>query len=132
LLVLGFLIAAQLAAEGPRVRQTTQERTPLIETALGLQNQQDALKARILQLRTQIGQLEAQGQGSDARVKQLNDDLEQARIAAGLIPLEGPGIVFRLEDAGGPGGGADALVSARDIRTVVEELWLAGAEAVAV
>ena len=37
LLALGFLIAAQLASEGPRVRYTTQERTPLVETATGLQ-----------------------------------------------------------------------------------------------
>jgi uncharacterized protein YlxW (UPF0749 family) len=131
LLVLGFLIAAQLAAEGPRIRYTTQERSTLIETTLGLQSQQDALKARILDLRNQIGQLEAQGPGSDARVKQLNTDLQDARIASGLIAVEGPGVVFRLEDAGGPGG-ADALVTARDIREVVEELWLAGAEAVAV
>ena len=132
LLVLGFLIAAQLRAEGPLVRYTTQERSPLIETALGLQTQQDALKAQILDLRTQIGQLEAQGPGSDARVKQLNDDLQQARIAAGLIALEGPGLVFRVSDATGPGGGADQLVSAADIRILVNELWLAGAEAVAV
>jgi uncharacterized protein YlxW (UPF0749 family) len=132
LLVLGFLIAAQLAAEGPRVRYSTQESSTLIETALGLQHQQDALKAQILDLRNQIGQLEAQGPGADAQVKQLNDDLEQARIAAGLIAMTGPGIVFQLQDAGTPGGGADTLVSAQDIRTVVEELWLAGAEAVAV
>jgi len=132
LLVLGFLIAAQLAAEGPQVSYSTQERTTLIQTALGLQQQQDALKAQILDLRDQIGQLEAAGPGSDAQVKQLNDALEQARIGAGLIALQGPGIVFRLEDASGPNPGADSLVTAGDIRTVVSELWLAGAEAVAV
>jgi uncharacterized protein YlxW (UPF0749 family) len=132
LLVLGFLIAAQLRAEGPLVRYTTQERSPLIETALGLQRAQDALKQQILDLRTQIGQLEAEGPGSDARVKALNDELQQARIAAGLIAMQGPGIVFKLADAGGPGGGADQLVSAADIRILVTELWLAGAEAVAV
>lgn len=132
LLVLGFLIAAQLRAEGPLVRYTTQERSPLIETALGLQRAQDALKQQILDLRTQIGQLEAEGPGSDARVKALNDELQQARIAAGLIAMQGPGVVFKLADAGGPGGGADQLVSAADIRILVTELWLAGAEAVAV
>lgn len=132
LLVLGFLIAAQLAAEGPRVRYTTQERSTLVETALGLQAEQNDLKARILDLRTQIGQLEVQGPGSDALVRQLNADLEAARIAGGLVALQGPGIVFRLEDAGAAGGGADSLVTARDVRIVVEELWLAGAEAIAV
>ncbi len=54
LLTLGFLIAAQLRAEGPRIRYTTQERSPLVETALGLTADQDALKARILELNDQI------------------------------------------------------------------------------
>lgn len=136
LLGLGFLIAAQLASEGPRVRYTTQERTPLVETATGLQAQQDELKSRLLDLRTQIGQIEGAGHGSAEVVRALNDELEQARIAAGLIPLTGTGIVLQLEDSLQPvAGGAsedDYLVGARDIRTVVEQLWLAGAEAVAV
>ena len=132
LLVLGFLIAAQLAAEGPRVRYTSQERTPLIETAIGLQAQQDALRAQILELRAAIGDLEADEPGSEALVLELNAALEHARIAGGLIQLTGPGIVFRLEDAENPGDATDALVTARDIRTLVQELWLAGAEAVSI
>ena len=132
LLVLGFLIAAQLAAEGPRVRYTTQERSPLVEAAIGLQDQQDALKARILALRSRIGTLEAQGPGSAASLKDLYAQLEQARIGAGLIALQGPGVVFKLEDGNQPGAGSDALVSAHDLRVLVQELWLGGAEAIAI
>ena len=136
LLALGFLIAAQLASEGPRVRYTTQERTPLVETVNELQTQQDALKARILDLRSQIQVVEGQGEGSAVQVRQLNDRLQQARIAAGLIPLTGTGIVIQLEDSKEPvppdGSDADYLVGSRDIRLVVEELWGAGAEAIAV
>ena len=136
LLGLGFLIAAQLAAEGPRVRYTTQERSPLIETATQLQRRQDELKARILQLRDQIQTTEHAGEGSAQLVGELNDQLQEARIAAGLIPLTGTGIVLQLEDSGEPvAPGADAgdyLVGARDLRSVVEELWAAGAEAIAV
>jgi uncharacterized protein YlxW (UPF0749 family) len=132
LLVLGFLIAAQLAAEGPRVRYTTQERSPLVEAAVGLQDQQEALKARILELRSKIGTLEAQGPGSAASLKDLYGQLEQARIGAGLIALQGPGVVFKLEDGSRPGAGDDALVSAHDLRILVDELWLGGAEAVAI
>jgi uncharacterized protein YlxW (UPF0749 family) len=136
LLGLGFLIAAQLAAEGPRVRYTTQERSPLIETATQLQRRQDELKARILQLRDQIQTTEHAGEGSAQLVRQLNDELQRARIAAGLIPLTGTGIVLQLEDSNEPvAPGADAadyLVGARDLRSVVEELWAAGAEAIAV
>jgi uncharacterized protein YlxW (UPF0749 family) len=132
LFALGFLIAAQLAAEGPRVRYASQERSSLVETVLTLQAQQEVLKSRILALRHDIGVLEAEGPASDALLKSLNADLEEARIAAGLISLQGPGLVFRLEDSGQPGAVADSLVSAKDIRIVVEELWLAGAEAVSI
>ena len=59
LLVLGFLVAAQFAAEGPRVRYSTEERAPLVETALRLQSQQESLKSVILGVRNHIAQLEA-------------------------------------------------------------------------
>jgi uncharacterized protein YlxW (UPF0749 family) len=136
LFVLGFLIAAQIRAEGPRVRYTTQERSPLVETAIGLQNSQDALKAQILDLNEKIRDIQQRGQGSAAAVRQLNDELEQARIAAGLVALQGPGLVLQLNDSPNPAPSgasqADYLVTGDDLRIVVEELWLAGAEAVAV
>ncbi len=136
LLSLGFLIAAQLRSETPRVSYATNERVPLVETAQGLQTQQDALKQRLLDLRASIQGVESQGQGSAAAVQQLDDQLRQARIEAGLTALQGPGLVLQLRDSTNvvpPGGNpTDYLVSARDIRTVVEELWLAGAEAVSV
>ena len=50
------------------------------------------------------------------------------------MALEGPGIVLQLEDSQvpvAPGGSVgDYRVAARDLRPVVEELWLAGAEAI--
>ena len=129
LLVLGFLIAAQITGEGPRIRYTSQERSPLIETALGLQTQQEALSAQIVELRRRIGDLEAQDPGAADSLRRLYADLEQARLAAGLIPISGPGLAFRIED-GTPGAGIDALATAQDVRVLVEELWLAGAEAI--
>ena len=136
LLFLGFLIAAQLASEGPRVRYTTQERSPLVETATQLQDRQEALKARIVELRAQIQAAEQAGAGSAALVSELNDALQQARIAAGLIPLAGTGIVLQLEDSSEPPAAdanpSDYLVGARDLRTVVGELWASGAEAIAI
>jgi uncharacterized protein YlxW (UPF0749 family) len=136
LLALGFLIAAQLAAQGPRIRYTSQERTPLVETATELQRQHDDLRDQIADLRAQITTLEEQGQGTTQLVRELNDQLEQARMAAGLIPLQGTGVVLRLSDSTQPvpagADEADYLVTARDIRTVIAELWLAGAEAISV
>ncbi len=134
LLALGFLIAAQLAAEGPRVRYTTQERSPLIETVLELQRQQEVLKGRVLELRAQIQTTSQATRGSAAQVRDLNDGLSRARNAAGLVALTGTGLVLQLEDAADAGAEAEdgARVTAADIRTVVDEIWLAGAEAMAV
>jgi uncharacterized protein YlxW (UPF0749 family) len=136
LLFLGFLIAAQLASEGPRIRITSLERTPLVETALDLQAQQEGLKQQILELRASIQDLEAAGEGGAAVTKDLNSQLERARIAAGLVPLSGPGIVIQLSDSTAAvppdGNERDYLASGRDVLVVVEELWLAGAEAIAV
>lgn len=130
LLVLGFLIAAQIAAEGPRNRYSTEERSPLIDTSLGLQAQQEALKADILRLRMHIGELEAQDPSAADSLRRLYTELEDARLAAGLIAVTGRGVAFKLEDGGQ--GGVDALVTARDVRILVNELWLAGAEGIAV
>ncbi len=50
--------------------------------------------------------------------------------------MTGTGIVLKLEDSTEPippdGNAADYLVGAADLRTVVDQLWLAGAEAVAI
>ena len=129
LLVLGFLIAAQIAAEGPRVRYSTQERSPLIETALQLQARQESLKTEILAARGRIGELEAQDPSAADSLRRLYAALEQARLEAGLVAVSGRGLAFRIEDGG---GGLDALVTAHDVRVLVEELWLAGAEAIEV
>jgi len=136
LLALGFLIAAQLASEGPRVRYTSLERTPLVETAVDLQKQQNDFKTRVLELRKSIQDLEAAGQGGTAVTRDLNSQLEQARIAAGLVAMTGPGMVLRLTDSTVPppqdGNARDYLVAGNDILAVIEELWLAGAEGIAV
>lgn len=136
LLALGFLVAAQLRSEAPRVRYTSQERRPLVETALGLQAKKEGLRNRVLALRTKIQDLEGREQGNAEVVRQLNDDLDAARAAAGLIALQGTGVVFQLQDSTDqPPAGTnetDYLVNAADIRVLVEELWLAGAEAIAV
>ena len=136
LLALGFLIAAQMAAEGPRVQYTSQERTPLVATVLDLQKQQGALKKQVLDARAAIASLEAAGQGGAAVTRQLSDQLQNAQTAAGLVPMTGPGLVIQLSDSTLPvpadGNAQDYLVSGADVLTVVDQLWAAGAEGVSI
>ena len=136
LLALGFLVAVQLGAEGPRVRYSSSQRPPLLETARELDATQATLQARILELRAQIASAEAASAGTDLAVVQLNDALTQARLAAGLVEIEGPGLVVRIDDSGQPvppgAAAGDYLVTASDLRDLVVELWQAGAEAISV
>jgi uncharacterized protein YlxW (UPF0749 family) len=136
LLALGFLVAAQMAAEGPRVRYTSQERTPLVETVQDLQAQQGQLKQQVLDARATIQNLEAAGEGGAAVTKQLNSELQNARIAAGLVSMTGPGLVIQLSDSSLPvpadGNAQDYLVSGNDVLTVVDQLWASSAEGVSI
>ncbi len=136
LLALGFLIAAQLASEGPRVQYTTQERTPLVATVQDLQKQQEQLKQEVLDARAAIQQLEAAGEGGAAVTQQLNAQLQNAQVAAGLAAMTGPGLVIQLSDSSlavpPDGNEQDYLVSGADVLTVVDQLWAAGAEGIAI
>jgi uncharacterized protein YlxW (UPF0749 family) len=105
---------------------------------------------------------EAQDRGDDlsAQLKQLNDELEAARngalsagqraqlsaaeLAAGQVAVTGPGLSVTLDEppipsaspSTGRGGttpvGAAHILTDRDIRSVVNELWADGAEAISV
>ena len=136
LLVLGFLMAAQVRSLVPRAEYSSSELPPLRQTAQDLQDSQDQLKQQIVDLRAQIQAAEQQGQGNSALVTALNEQLRQARLAAGLVELEGPGVVISLRDSTQPlppdAAPGDELVSAADLRRVISELWLAGAEAISV
>ena len=136
LLALGFLVAVQFQSQTPRARYSTQERPPLVETALDLSARQDALKERIVELRAQIGQLESDVSEGDVEVSALNDELVEARIAAGLVALSGPGLALQFDDAQGPlppdASASEYRVQAEDLRDLLTALWLSGAEAIAI
>lgn len=136
LLGLGFLVAVQLQSQGPRARYTSQERPPLVATALELSDRQAGLKASIAELRSEIQQLESAVAEDDVAVSTLNESLVEARIAAGLVDLAGPGVALQFDDAHGPlpagANASDYRVQAEDLRDLLSALWLGGAEAIAI
>ena len=133
---LGFLVAVQLQSQAPRARYSTQERPPLVATALELSGHQDALESSIVALRAQIQDLENGAAANDAQVAALNAQLQDARRAAGLVDVAGPGVALEFDDAPGPlppgATASEYRVQAEDLRDVVAALWLSGADAVAI
>ncbi|WP_122262104.1 DUF881 domain-containing protein [Ornithinimicrobium cerasi] len=89
------------------------------------------------ELRTQVGDLQAQVENGEARRASLRAD----RIAptVGLAPVAGPAVQVTLDDAGYtldtlPDGYSpdDVVVHQQDLQAVVNALWAGGAEAMMV
>ena len=70
----------------------------------------------------------AHGEGGSAKMSQ---DLSELRLWSGLVPATGPGVIVELRDSNKIRG-MEGVIHDTDIRTVVNELTAAGAEAVSV
>ncbi len=134
-LLTGFLAVAQWRAGRPMRAQVELPSHRAQELAVLLKQQEEArqaLEAEVRQLRQRVAVFEravVEGQGTAETMAQ---DLAHFRLVLGLIPVEGPGVVVRLRSQGAPGGVLPVGIRAADLSGLVNELWSAGAEAVAV
>ncbi len=138
---LGILITLQFKTqktEGfPLSRQADQiqRMNKSLETTVKyLETDRNKLIADLTQTRDQLSKVE--GASKETRQDVLRSELTKARILAGLVPVKGPGIVVELNDSPRTPGPTDDpyyfLIHDLDIQAFVNELWAAGAEAVAV
>jgi uncharacterized protein YlxW (UPF0749 family) len=99
------------------------------QTAAGLRNQVDVL-------RRQIDAIQADDASRQSSLAGQQQSLRQADLLAGLVPVHGPGLRVVLDDSDlktSPTGNVnDLVIHSQDIQAVVNALWRAGAEAVAV
>lgn len=94
---------------------------------------------RVRTLRREVRELEAQLvtlKGDEELTSELDAGVRQLSVSSGTAGLEGPGVVVTLDDSSAArsptGDPNDLVVHERDIQTVVNALWAAGAEAVSV
>jgi uncharacterized protein YlxW (UPF0749 family) len=90
-----------------------------------LTKQVDELRAATARLRNE--QLQGSAAGSA-----LASQLSSEELAAGVVPVIGPGLRVRLDDAPANGQADRNRVMDRDLQAVVNALWASGAEAVAI
>lgn len=129
--VLGTVSIVQVRSSAP---QREELRQALIEDIAEQRATGDLLQQRLTEVREQATLtreelLTATGQGQQALA-----ELDRAESGAGLTAVRGPGVTVTLTDAPPPEDGDDNLgrILDRDIQSVVNALWSAGAEAVAV
>lgn len=94
------------------------------------------LQKEVAQERTLKQTLENKLAEQEQGAADILTDLKRARLVAGLVPAEGPGLVLKLsEDLSGAVDAEDVglrMVHQEDLLNIVNELWSAGAEALAV
>ena len=138
--VIGLALAWQL--KGPRASPPVgyapgDPRDRIVNTIEQLEAEQSALKSEIARLRAELSSYQSQTSANTDRLQRLNEEMDAQQTAAGLTAVRGPGVAVTLDDSSirNPLPSTDPnayLVHEFDVRDVVNVLWLAGAEAIAV
>ena len=134
-LAIGFLIAGQVKAQLLTPSNHVARNQALVRSVQDLEHTNDAYRQQIASLRVQISALEAQAASRTDTSMALQDQVADLRAHAGLTTMHGPGVEVDL--SGGPPsddptGQARFLITFQDVQDVVNLLFAAGAEGVAV
>ncbi len=136
LVALGFLVATQVRAS--RVL-STQVQVPTrnvyaMATLLREERQaRQALEEQVMQLRKQLETYEGTASQGRNVAESMTKEVETLRTALGLKAMQGSGVTVRLDDPQVQvRGGPPVVVTYQDVVSVINELWAAGAEAIAI
>lgn len=136
LLLLGFLVATGFVQERLREQDLPTRRAEL-EALVGERREEvGRLAAEVEALTRRLAEVRDRVSSESSEVREVVGRVEDLGPAAGTAPLTGPGVVVRLTDSGRAaatrGAQADLRIQDADLRAVVNFLWRAGAEAVAI
>jgi len=133
---LGFLVVAQIRAGRVFRTQVQVPTRNVYALATLLREEREArlgLETQVTDLRRKLEAYERTASEGRSLAEAMGRELETLRIALGLKAMRGPGVVVRMADPKTqPKGSNPVVVSYQDIVAVVNELWAAGAEAIAV
>ncbi|MCC6618039.1 MAG: DUF881 domain-containing protein [Chloroflexi bacterium] len=136
LAVIGFIAAAQFNGSLGRQEYVSSAQRVLIMQVQQAQREQERLRSEIADAQARVAEHQRADVGSQAARDELNKALAQARLAAGLVAVHGPGMVLEISDSQRevPAGEnpTNYLVLVDDMRDLVNALWSAGAEAIAI
>jgi uncharacterized protein YlxW (UPF0749 family) len=138
------LAAGLLFATSERTAQGTDLRGGGVVELSGLINQRDAAIAReqqeLSRLQRQVQQLTKQAASRDGAVAAAQASGDAGALSAGLVALTGPGVEITLNDAPSRPDGTlppdarpdDLVIHQSDVQAVVNAVWAAGADGVAI
>ncbi|MCW2543578.1 MAG: hypothetical protein JWM40_1130 [Frankiales bacterium] len=138
LLLAGLLTGTAASQVRQRVNEASAVRASLVAEIRQQTRATDALARQEGRLRGEVAQIRATALGVDGDGRALAARLSELELATGGTAVRGPGLVVTLSDAPGTGGATgtvgntDGRIYDRDLQEVVNALWTAGAEQLAV
>jgi uncharacterized protein YlxW (UPF0749 family) len=101
-----------------------------------LEAEQQELRATLAELRQEVAARQQAAAANTDRFQALKSELDRQRLLAGLTSVQGPGVLVTLDDSEVQvPRGADPnayIIHEYDLRDIVNLLWMAGSEAVAI
>lgn len=123
LVLSGVLLGSAWRSTVVRAPVVAQERGQLVQRVESARARQASQSAQVQHLRSGVASLRAASQQATATAQ------TSAAVRAGVAAASGPGVVVTLDDGPHPTSGQ---IVDTDLRRVVNALWEAGAEAIAV
>lgn len=141
LLALGLVTGTAVAQVRARQDASTGLRAELAAQVRERSAETDRLATSAAQLRAEVEATQSALLGADVAGRTMAEQLVALGLASATLPVEGPGLVVRLDDAPPDeavedplrgGTPVDGRVQDRDLQDLVNGLWAAGAEAVSI
>jgi uncharacterized protein YlxW (UPF0749 family) len=136
LLVLGVLVTAAIVQERAEEERLPGQAQELVDLVRIRRAAIEDLAAQVRTLGQRLEEAQDQQAAGSARVRAVVTRIDRLRAPAGLAAVEGPGVVIELADSSQVprtrGELTDLRIQDVDLQLVVNALWEAGAEAVAV
>lgn len=136
LMALGFLFVGQVRASRLLRAQPEVPTRNVYALATLLRQEREArsaLERKVGELQKRQAEYERAAAEGRTLAAAMSKELESLRVLAGLKAMRGHGVIVRLEDAKiQPRGSQPVVVTYQDLVSVANELWAAGAEAIAV
>jgi uncharacterized protein YlxW (UPF0749 family) len=136
LATIGFVGAAQWNSSFGRQEFITSAQRVLTAQAEQLQDEQDQLRHLIEDAESRVRSFQERDEGSRTALELLNQQVTAVRMASGLDPIRGPGLVIEIADSlrTVPVGDSPSsyIVLVDDLRDIVTALWASGAEAITI
>lgn len=108
------------------------ERAELVDQIHQRQDRLDATYASLNSLRSDVATLQESAAAETVNEGEISQRAEELGVSAGTLPVTGPGVEITVDDAPNALPGSAGIVRDEDLRLMVNGLWEAGAEAIAI